>query len=97
VFKKPDNIGHFFKEFDIRCTHHNVASDQEKIEMLVCYLSADHAQNWKATTKYKNWTNTTYANFNTKILSLYPGSIHSSDNYTLGELKHLWLLIAQCQ
>jgi hypothetical protein len=89
VFKKADNIGPFSEEFNILCTHHNIATDQEKIEMLVCYLPADHAQTWKATTEYEDRTTTTYAAFKTKILSLYPGSIHSSNDYTLGELEEL--------
>jgi hypothetical protein len=89
VFKKPDDIGPFFEEFEILCAHHNVATDEEKIEMSVRYLPAEHSRTWKATLEFEDRANTTYADFKAKIISMYPGSIHNSDEYTLGELETL--------
>jgi hypothetical protein len=89
VFKKPDDIGPFFEEFEILCAHHNVATDQEKIEMSVCYLPAEHSRTWKATPEFKDWANKTYTKFKAKIISMYPGPIHNSDKYTLGDLESL--------
>jgi hypothetical protein len=89
VFKKPDDIGPFFEEFKILCAHHNVATDLEKIEMSVRYLPAEHSRTWKATPKFEDRATTTYALFKAKIISMYPGSIHNSKEYTLAELETL--------